>query len=1083
MQAHDAEGDKLQYSIQLSGCPADAAQYFTINSTSGELRLASRRLPVPAGPDQQREPPRKQDSSDDGQAADGDDGDRTSDRTRSMQESVHGEQEGEEQQQQQQQQEQQEEGDCPGYLYCLNVAANDGVYDSVVELLIHVFNSTALGTRSPVALTMESGRRCAGERLMRDKTREFFEKLGVKRAALPAGAQQGDNSTVVIPSFVNPALVLPARGQLPDDSSSGRQHRTESAPLPPPAPPQQSPQPKGALQPTQQQLHLHLHEPEPSAHLAAQTHADKQPAGAEQLAYHQPMVLSLIAVVCSCLVILFVLLVFIVPLSVKRLKRRLKNVELKQHEQLSQKTSSSAASSTSGSSTLATSGRSCPGGVSGTGGFSSLSQFTLASGASTILRDQPEYRNEQRLALGRQSSLDSALAGGGSHFCADMSLSPLGPQGFSQNNNNNNNHLSHLSHTGATIANPVYLQRHFAENFPALSHLDPPLPPAAQVQVQVRQPAHVTQTATQNIYCPIDDEFYSTINTTESTTTNQLANKPGLEQVGSLIGQTRDSRAHLGSQCAAHLSEPFREPPPPEVERTSRLQSSQRAEQRAGSPAGSTSSRSSTRSLARFLSLPARHWAHHRDESQQGQEQEQARRKGGFLAELEYHFRSGELEQPAGGIGWPSGAAQTIARTDRVAHEQQVRHKRPRTETGSSQSTGSDGGWEIERHRLKFLDILDEGLFGLVWRCSLRNLNENSRSGSRPGEAGERQQQQQVVAVKTLKGNSARGARERDEFLAEIEIMKLVAGHPNVVRILHSCTRDLAPTRPLLLVMEHVELGKLQAYLERCRASQQYATTTTMTTTTRRSNYDAQRSGNRSPGFQLAAGGDYRAASSLADYSHEPPPLPPAQNPTRRDDDLLTSRDLIAFIYHVAQGMEFVSSRCVVHRDLASRNILVSAERVCKIGDFGMARHVANANDVYERHSRNTKIPVRWMAPEVLLENSYTIQSDVFSFGILMWEIVTLASTPYRHLKTEQIVEAVARQGARPERPDYCHALLYQLMAACWRPDPKRRPTFGELVKQLDAMLMSGEEYIELDQYPDHNYYNLAPKEAPLELL
>jgi serine/threonine protein kinase len=355
-----------------------------------------------------------------------------------------------------------------------------------------------------------------------------------------------------------------------------------------------------------------------------------------------------------------------------------------------------------------------------------------------------------------------------------------------------------------------------------------------------------------------------------------------------------------------------------------------------------------------------------------------------------------------------------------------------------------------------------------------------------------------------LKNFAAKDAKERDELLAEIEIMKLVCNHPNVVRILHCCTRDIGQTRPILLVMEHVELGKLQSFLEKSRANHRYATSASLY------NHASSRGGSlqfANNGMQV--GQDYRTmAGSIAsscsilngDFEGDsnnddrqlelsqarPPMLQHHVNDSQSADqhsNQLTSRDLIKFIYHVAKGMEHLASNCIVHRDLASRNILISSQRVCKIGDFGMARHMENSGDVYERHSRNTKVPVRWMAPEVLVENSFTTKSDVFSFGILMWEIVTLGSTPYRHLKTDQIIQAVARNGERPERPEYCHELLYNIMSSCWSHEPNQRPSFQELVAKLDGLLMSTEEYIQLDQYPDHNYYNISQTAAPFELL
>ena len=107
------------------------------------------------------------------------------------------------------------------------------------------------------------------------------------------------------------------------------------------------------------------------------------------------------------------------------------------------------------------------------------------------------------------------------------------------------------------------------------------------------------------------------------------------------------------------------------------------------------------------------------------------------------------------------------------------------------------------------------------------------------------------------------------------------------------------------------------------------------------------------------------------------------------ESQTLTARDLTSFAYQIAKGMAYLSSKKVIHRDLAARNVLVDdATYACKVADFGFAKDVM-ANNIYERKSEG-KLPIRWMAPESLYDNCYTTKSDVWSFGVLMWEIVTL---------------------------------------------------------------------------------------------
>ena len=99
--------------------------------------------------------------------------------------------------------------------------------------------------------------------------------------------------------------------------------------------------------------------------------------------------------------------------------------------------------------------------------------------------------------------------------------------------------------------------------------------------------------------------------------------------------------------------------------------------------------------------------------------------------------------------------------------------------------------------------------------------------------------------------------------------------------------------------------------------------------------------------------------------------------------------------------MEYLSSKGIIHRDLAARNILIDSNRVCKVADFGFARDIA-ANKIYERKSEG-RLPIRWMAPESLYDNIFSVKSDIWSFGVLVWEIVTLGSTPYPGLAAAEV--------------------------------------------------------------------------------
>ncbi|KAG8226290.1 hypothetical protein J437_LFUL002729 [Ladona fulva] len=179
-------------------------------------------------------------------------------------------------------------------------------------------------------------------------------------------------------------------------------------------------------------------------------------------------------------------------------------------------------------------------------------------------------------------------------------------------------------------------------------------------------------------------------------------------------------------------------------------------------------------------------------------------------------------------------------------------------------------------------------------------------------------------------------------------------------------------------------------------------------------------------------------------------------------------------LYSQDIGLKFISlSPSYLFPILLSihENVLVSANRICKVADFGFARDVA-ANHVYERKSEG-RLPIRWMAPESLYDNIFTTKSDVWSFGVFAWEVVTLGSTPYPGLAASDVMRKV-RDGLRLEKPEHCRRELFNVMYYCWDKDPKERPTFGELVSLLEGLLLTETDYIELERFPDHCYYNVV---------
>uniref|UniRef100_A0A671YZI8 Tyrosine-protein kinase receptor n=1 Tax=Sparus aurata TaxID=8175 RepID=A0A671YZI8_SPAAU len=240
------------------------------------------------------------------------------------------------------------------------------------------------------------------------------------------------------------------------------------------------------------------------------------------------------------------------------------------------------------------------------------------------------------------------------------------------------------------------------------------------------------------------------------------------------------------------------------------------------------------------------------------------------------------------------------------------------------------------------------------------------------------------VAVKTV--NESASLRERIEFLNEASVMKAFSCH-HVVRLLGVVSKG----QPTLVVMELMTHGDLKSFLRSLRPD------------------SALKSNN--PG--------------------RPPP---------------TLKEMIQMAAEIADGMAYLNAKKFVHRDLAARNCMVATDLTVKIGDFGMTRDIYETD--YYRKGGKGLLPVRWMAPESLKDGVFTANSDCWSFGVVLWEISTLAEQPYQGLSNEQVLKFVM-DGGFLDRPDNCADRLHNLMQMCWQYNPKMRPAFQEIIEML----------------------------------
>ncbi|XP_065175011.1 tyrosine-protein kinase SRK2-like [Sycon ciliatum] len=180
---------------------------------------------------------------------------------------------------------------------------------------------------------------------------------------------------------------------------------------------------------------------------------------------------------------------------------------------------------------------------------------------------------------------------------------------------------------------------------------------------------------------------------------------------------------------------------------------------------------------------------------------------------------------------------------------------------------------------------------------------------------------------------------------------------------------------------------------------------------------------------------------SLLDYLHG-------------DGHTLDMKQLIDMAAQVAAGMAYLEAQNYIHRDLAARNILVGENLVCKVADFGLARLINE--DTYVAHT-GAKFPIKWTAPEAALYNKFTIKSDVWSFGVLLTELVTYGRIPYPGMTNPEVLAQVER-GYRMPIPANCPEKMYDIMMDCWKSNDYERPTFETLQWRLEDFFTDNDD-------------------------
>ncbi|KAM4876250.1 ephrin type-B receptor 4, partial [Sylvia borin] len=174
----------------------------------------------------------------------------------------------------------------------------------------------------------------------------------------------------------------------------------------------------------------------------------------------------------------------------------------------------------------------------------------------------------------------------------------------------------------------------------------------------------------------------------------------------------------------------------------------------------------------------------------------------------------------------------------------------------------------------------------------------------------------------------------------------------------------------------------------------------------------------------------------------------------RGREGTLSPLQLVAMLRGIAAGMSYLSEAGFVHRDLAARNILVDAHLVCKVSDFGLSRALDGDRDSDPTYTSSLggKIPIRWTAPEAIAFRTFTSASDAWSYGIVMWEVLSFGERPYWDMSNQDVINAI-EQDYRLPPPPRCPPALHHLMLQCWQRPRHARPTFPHIVRALDRLI------------------------------
>ncbi|XP_046742716.1 macrophage colony-stimulating factor 1 receptor 2-like [Diprion similis] len=360
--------------------------------------------------------------------------------------------------------------------------------------------------------------------------------------------------------------------------------------------------------------------------------------------------------------------------------------------------------------------------------------------------------------------------------------------------------------------------------------------------------------------------------------------------------------------------------------------------------------------------------------------------------------------------------------------------------------------WEFPRDLLKLDEVLGSGAFGVVRMGHAKTISSRETVTT--------------VAVKTVRPTA--NLKCMKALYRELKILVYLGQHLNIVNLLGACTKNI-DLGELLVIVEYCRYGNLHDYLIRRRVnfvnqlnssgekiSVSAACEDAMNIDDVGINTDRDCDGNSTivncPSDITSTTTNARVedCSTSGSLLRLTAPLKYPGDQTDFNSRPTCTSDLVCWAWQVSCGMQYISEKKIIHGDLATRNILLTDDNVVKICDFGLSKSLREEEN--QTSTENGPLPVKWMAIESLRDRVFSTKSDVWSFGVVLWELFSLARTPYPLIRPEEMCQKLA-EGYRMEKPQYASRSIYQMMLRCWKVEPAERPSFERLKIDISALI------------------------------